>query len=204
VPRIAQRVSRSKDLTEGVADLKNVEIVKSFDPKVGGEARFSSLPQWIAVYEGLKGVTSRGNGTASDAFEKSPTKWAMAGKTGTAQAGTKKNPKADTSLFVGWGPADNPSVPPEYAAAAMIPEGGFGAHAAAPLVFSIMRALSFGEVPVQTPAVKASRFALTTTTMAAPTPPATPAPPAPNAAGAGDATVPEKTTTTAAATKRAK
>ena len=87
-----------------------------------------------------------------------------AGKTGTAQV---KN-KADTSLFAGWGPGDGVSLP-KYAMVSIIPEGGFGAGGSAPVVFSVLQALSRGTVPPVTPAPREAEasgtpVAITTTT----------------------------------------
>jgi hypothetical protein len=66
----------------------------------------------------------------------------MAGKTGTAQV----NNKADTALFVGWGPAQ-PGTPPGWTIAVVVPEAGFGGTVAAPLAFRILAPASKGEVP---------------------------------------------------------
>ena len=73
-------------------------------------------------------------------------------KTGTAEV-TKKSPAtgtfekvADTSIFVGWGPAEI-GTPANYAVSAIIPQAGFGADAAAPLAFSILRPASKGTLP---------------------------------------------------------
>jgi penicillin-binding protein 2 len=70
----------------------------------------------------------------------------MAGKTGTAQV----NNKADTSVFVAFGPAA-PNVPPAYAIDVVIPEAGFGADVAAPLAFDIMKPLSNNALPPAAP-----------------------------------------------------
>jgi hypothetical protein len=56
------------------------------------------------------------------------------------------NNKADTALFVGWGPAQ-PGVPPQYTISVVIPEAGFGGTVAAPLAFRILAPASTGEVP---------------------------------------------------------
>ncbi len=143
-PRIASQVTQPKDMTKDVVDLTNVEIVERFAPKKTGTVAFNDIGQFLAVFEGLKGVTTRGTGTAVDAFNENPTAdgWPLAGKTGTAEV----NKKADTSVFVGWGPAIDLTTKPQYAAAAVIPQGGFGADAAAPLVFDILAPLSRGTI----------------------------------------------------------
>jgi penicillin-binding protein 2 len=66
----------------------------------------------------------------------------MAGKTGTAQV----KGKADTSLFVAFGPV-SPGVAPEYAVSVVIPEAGFGSEVSAPLAFRIMKPVSEGALP---------------------------------------------------------
>ena len=176
VPRIASQVTQPKDMTVDVVDLKNVEIVERFEPEKAATVAFSDIGQFFAVLEGLKGVTSKGSGTASDAFDANPTAWQMAGKTGTAEV----NNKADTSLFVGWGPAVDLTTPPQYAIAAVIPQGGFGADAAAPLAFSIMAPLSRFALPPVSPTRTAPVVKTTVQGTVPPTtaPPAT-APPSP-------------------------
>ena len=117
--------------------------MKTFEPEVAGKVEFPNPDQYGVVFRGLQGVTTAGSGTASDAFDDNPTAWPLAGKTGTAQV----QKKADTSVFVGFGPATG-FVPPEYAMAAVIPEGGFGAKAAAPVVFSVLQQVSNNTVPI--------------------------------------------------------
>lgn len=146
VPKIAIKVTRPKSLTKPTTDVGNSRLIETFEPKVATRVDFPTLPDYAVVYRGLQGVTSSGAGTAEGAFKAHPTAWPMAGKTGTAQV----NRKADTSLFVGFGPAVAPGSRAHYAMAAILPEAGFGADAAAPLVFSVMQQLSNGTVPVAT------------------------------------------------------
>ena len=80
---------------------------------------------------GMIGVTTNSEGTARDAFEGYG--GFAAGKTGTAEV----KPKQDTSLFVGFNPADNP----RYVTLAIVEQGGFGAAVAAPIVRRVMEAL---------------------------------------------------------------
>ena len=164
VPQIALRVTRPKSLAQPIVDLNNVKLVKTFEPQVAERVEFPTPEDYAIVYQGLAGVTV--NGTAADAFDDIPTAWPMAGKTGTAQV---KN-KADTSLFAGWGPGDGVSLP-KYAMVSIIPEGGFGAGGSAPVVFSVLQALSRGTVPPVTPAPREAEasgtpVAVTTTTIA--------------------------------------
>ena len=87
-------------------------------------------------------MTQNSYGTASASWHANPTAWPMAGKTGTAQV----NGKADTSLFVGFGPAIA-GTPANYVISVVIPEAGFGGDVAAPLAFRIMQPVSQGAVP---------------------------------------------------------
>jgi penicillin-binding protein 2 len=130
-------VSRPRDLAKSVVDWRNIEVVEDSAPEVVGEVVYPTLETYAAIYRGLEGVTTNGRGTATDAFRANPTTWPTAGKTGTAEV----DRKADTSVFVGFGPAGVPE-PVEYAVSAILPQAGFGADAAAPLVFSILAPLS--------------------------------------------------------------
>ena len=103
-------------------------------------------PEWRApMLEGFKGVTVPGTGgTASTTFAGFPhEQFAVAGKTGTAQVDDKQ----DTSLFVGFGPADDA----RYVAVAVLEESGFGGSAAAPTVRRILEPLAAGSVPPAPP-----------------------------------------------------
>lgn len=96
-----------------------------FEPEANAEV---AMPPEIRqpLLDGLAGVTRRGDGTARGAFRGFPDHFTVAGKTGTAQV----TGRADTSLFVGFGPVENP----QYVVAAVLEESGFGGSAAAPLV----------------------------------------------------------------------
>ena len=147
VPQIVTKITRRKDLSKPVDDLTNIDVVKTFEPRIAGTVAFADPNNYTAVYDGLLGVTSKNAGTASGAFDKNPTAWPMAGKTGTAQVSRK----ADTSVFVGWGPAAQ-GQPAQYAMAAVLPESGFGADAAAPTAFSTLSPISRGQVAPAVPA----------------------------------------------------
>ncbi|MDP6947349.1 MAG: penicillin-binding transpeptidase domain-containing protein, partial [Myxococcota bacterium] len=92
------------------------------------------------VLAGLSGVTSEEQGTAYWAFNSEATggtyfpveQVPIAGKTGTAEV----RGKADTSLFVAFGPAEDPGI----TVAAVIEEAGFGSQVAAPLVARLLEA----------------------------------------------------------------
>ena len=117
------------------------EIVKPFEAQV---IRTVDWKTWRpSLLEGFSGVAQSGLGTAFRVFEGFPLQtWPVAGKTGTAQVGTKKNPKPDNSLFVGFGPTNEP----EYVASVMIQGGGFGAQAAAPAVRMIFEPIATGRI----------------------------------------------------------
>ncbi len=84
---------------------------------------------------GFQGAIDNPKGTAHSAFQGFDTSaFTLAGKTGTAQV----NGKADTSLFVSYGPAGSP----RYVVAAVLEESGFGARAAAPVVRHLWETLS--------------------------------------------------------------
>jgi penicillin-binding protein 2 len=106
-------------------------IVRNLDPRV---LRQLEMPANVRdpILGGLIGVTKSG-GTAWQPFLNFP-QWNVAGKTGTAQVSGNR---ADTSLFVGFAPAEAPL----YTVAAVLEESGFGAQAAAPLVRRMLEAL---------------------------------------------------------------
>lgn len=86
--------------------------------------------------EGLQGVTTNPLGTGYQLFRDFDNDaWPVLGKTGTAEAA---NNLADSSLFVGVGPADDP----QYVAFAVLEESGFGADAAGPVVKTIFKHVS--------------------------------------------------------------
>ena len=61
--------------------------------------------------------------------------------------------KADTSLFVAWGPNDYPELgidvagPPEIAIAVVMEESGFGSVAAAPVAAAILEPIARNNMP---------------------------------------------------------
>ncbi|MCB1257851.1 MAG: hypothetical protein KDB26_12140, partial [Microthrixaceae bacterium] len=144
-PQVALKVTRSKDPTKDVNAEGNTELVRMIEPKVTGTITFEG-DQWNQIFRGLLGVTQERGGTAYASWHETPTAWPMAGKTGTAQV---KN-KADSALFVGWGPAQ-PGVEPEYTVGVVIPEAGFGGVVSAPLAFRILQPVSKDEVPPACP-----------------------------------------------------
>lgn len=137
-PQIALKVTRSKDPTLDVNAEGNVELVRAIEPQVIRIIPFDG-DQWNQIFRGLLGVTQERGGTAYVSWHESPTAWPMAGKTGTAQV----KRKADSALFVGWGPAQA-GVAPEYTIGVVIPEAGFGGVVSAPLAFRILQPVSQG------------------------------------------------------------
>ena len=115
--------------------------VIEFDPRI---QRIAEFPDGSGVVrEGLHGVTSKARrGTAWRAFEGYDSSgYAIAGKTGTAQA-EGKNPvlqrkKEDSAVFVAWAPRHDP----RYVVAVVMEEAGFGGEAAAPVARRIFEAL---------------------------------------------------------------
>ncbi len=106
------------------------------------------------IISGLLGVPRFGGvrGTAASAFEGGTFpigEWPVAGKTGTAEV----DGKADTSLFVAWGPSDFPEAgvdvegPPEIAVAVVMEESGFGSVAAAPVAAAILEPIARNNMP---------------------------------------------------------
>lgn len=106
------------------------------------------------IIRGLLGVPRFGGvrGTAASAFSGGTfpiDQWPVAGKTGTAEV----EGKADTSLFVAWGPNDFPEVgvdvdgPPEIAVAVVMEESGFGSVAAAPVAAAILEPIARNNMP---------------------------------------------------------
>lgn len=78
------------------------------------------------VREGLVQASNGDLGTATSVFAQMPADRRVAGKTGTAEA----PPGEDHSWFVGYAPAENPTI----VVAVIIERGGTGASAAAPVV----------------------------------------------------------------------
>jgi penicillin-binding protein 2 len=106
------------------AEDQSGQVVQTFAPQPVAHVDLPFRPVMLA---GFKGVTASPGGTAYGAFSGFPLdQFAVAGKTGTAQAGNKQN----TSVFASFGPADNPQLVVD----AMLEQSGYGANAAAPTV----------------------------------------------------------------------
>jgi penicillin-binding protein 2 len=162
-------------------------VVDKIAPKVTGHV---NLPASIyqPILTGLEGVINSPEGTGNAPFNQyakfAYNSFPLAGKTGTASNAGNEEPN---SWFVAFGPEPNP----QYLVLCVIDQGGYGADAAAPVVFNTFNyivANPVGPVVTPTPAKPAS-------TVTPPTnPPAgTPVPTTTPAGGSGT------TTTTAAA-----
>lgn len=115
---------------------QGIQVTERFDPELVG--RYNLTPQTRApIVEGLVGVTASGEGTAKTAFENNPAGYPVGGKTGTAQVSGKGN----TSVFAGFGPVV-PDHLPDYVAAAVLEQAGYGGDVAAPLVARIFAGLA--------------------------------------------------------------
>ena len=129
------------------------EPIIEFGPRVLRELDFG--PEVTEpITGGLLGVPRFGGvrGTAASAFQGGTfpiDQWPIAGKTGTAEV----DDKADTSLFVAWGPNDYPELgidvagPPEIAIAVVMEESGFGSVAAAPVAAAILEPIARNNMP---------------------------------------------------------
>lgn len=149
IPQIVLKVTRPVDVGYSPSDPANVTVQALNTPQSTGRIEFPG-DSYAKIAAGLNGVVQSPAGTAYKAWNASRTAWPMAGKTGTAQV----TGKADTSVFVGYGPTDRP---PEYAISVILPEAGFGGDVAAPLAFRIMKAVSEGTVPVTLSAADRAR-----------------------------------------------
>ncbi len=116
-------------------------LTYSVDEKAPPEFESLNLPDTDLkiVQQGMDAVVNLGGGTAYS--KRIPeAKYAMAGKTGTAQVRRQEDPKAKNesmpwkdrhhALFIAYAPVTNP----RYAAAAIIEHGGHGGTAAAPII----------------------------------------------------------------------
>ena len=143
-PQVATKITRALDATLPPGQDGNYEVIDEVDPVV--EAKLAIDPgHYAQIWTGMAGVT-QGAGTAAPAFSASPTAWPMAGKTGTAQVAKK----ADSALFVGWGPALM-GQPPGYTVSVVVPEAGFGSTVAAPIAFRVLAPVSDGTLPAACP-----------------------------------------------------
>jgi penicillin-binding protein 2 len=122
------------------------KVVHVFHPKVLGHVSLPSAT-YNAIFQGLQGVIMDSNGTGYLAFTGYPySKLPLAGKTGTATTSSVKT-AAPTALFVAFGPATGSTGAPQYCAAVIIPQAGYGADAAAPVVRAVFQYLIAHPLP---------------------------------------------------------
>ncbi len=127
------------------------KVVKRIEPKVIGHVLLPASTRQ-AILTGLEGVTTatgRFAGTATVALQQLNypySKLPIAGKTGTSQVSNNANAQPD-SLFVAFGPVSDP----QYVIAVIIPNAGYGADAAAPVVLKLFEYLIQHPVAPVTP-----------------------------------------------------
>jgi penicillin-binding protein 2 len=132
VPSVIDRVI----VPSNTLDPRQGELVQEF-----GTRTLDPLAVPANVYDpiskGLRGVVADSRGTAFKVFETFPLNQVrIAGKTGTAQDGTKRSAR-DTSLFASYAPADDP----QYTVVVVVEKAGFGSQAAAPVARVLYEAL---------------------------------------------------------------
>ncbi len=105
---------------------------ESVKPLRFGPVRTVKLKDAWAIRQGLYMATHSPGGTSASLFANFPV--AVAGKTGTAEAGAGRS---DHSWYASWAPANDP----KYVVVVLVAHGGFGAQAAAPAARDIYQAL---------------------------------------------------------------
>lgn len=133
-----------------VLDAENAtgRVLTSYAPKVIGHPPALSASQRQAMLAGFVGVTTNPLGTAYGSFGKTGFPIQVAGKTGTAQVvsgipHTSPAYRQPTSVFSSFAPA----AAPRYVVDCFLPQGGYGAAAAAPVVRQMYDVLFNQPVP---------------------------------------------------------
>ncbi|MCB1027194.1 MAG: hypothetical protein KDB24_05460, partial [Microthrixaceae bacterium] len=151
-PLLVQKVVKPTDADKAPTDPDNPpEEIEVFNPVVEDQLEFGTAQDGRShlqvLQAGFEGVINNGRGTANDMWADYgglPGRWAA--KTGTAEAGTPSDPKADGSVFALYGPVDAP-FGPNYSISVIIPESGFGADVAGPTAVRILRPMVEGNLP---------------------------------------------------------
>jgi penicillin-binding protein 2 len=123
------------------------QVAKAFAPRPVRKLNFDPYV-YGKMMAGFAGVTADSKGTAYAAWQGFPLDVVpVSGKTGTAQVGAQEEGKGDTSLFVGFYPANAP----KYVVAAVVEQGGMGAQTSAPIVRRVIEAMTHiqSTAPVQ-------------------------------------------------------
>lgn len=130
----------AREILDGVTG----EVKQVIEPEQ--RATVEIPPDWRqAIVDGLIGVTTSEDGTATTAFAGFPSDvWPVAAKTGTAQVLNK----APTAVFGAFGPAGAP----QYAVSVLLEESGYGGSAAAPVARRLFDVLSGTEPMPPAPA----------------------------------------------------
>jgi penicillin-binding protein 2 len=155
--------------TAAIADNGNLRRLHiAADRRDGYDRPWTALPQpeparitdnmehLRAVQEGMIGTVHGGGGTARAMAIGAP--YLMAGKTGTAQKISRKGSQSfdphnlpyhlrHQALFVGYAPAENPTI----AIAVSVEHGGFGGTAAAPIARKVFDAWLLRKMPEPEP-----------------------------------------------------
>ncbi len=124
------------------------KVTHTYAPVVAGHTPALSAADRAAMLAGFVGVTTNPLGTAYGSFGKTGFPVQVAGKTGTAQVvsgipHTSPAYKQPTSVFTSFAPASSP----QYVVDCFIPQGGYGAAAAAPVVRQMYDVLFHQPVP---------------------------------------------------------
>lgn len=109
------------------------KVTAAYHTKVTRTITMSAVDR-AAVLSGFEGVINSPAGTAYSVFANTPLIHDhLAGKTGTAEV----QGRASTSVFVSWGPVNNP----QYVVDAFVEQAGYGASVSAPIVRQIYEQL---------------------------------------------------------------
>lgn len=141
---------------EVASEIVNPEgkLVRRISPKVEGHARLSSADR-EAMLQGFEAEVTSPQGTGYSALQLTHYPYPelpIAGKTGTSQVSATNANQTD-SLYVAFGPVSHP----KYCIAVIIPNGGYGAQASAPVAFRLFEYLIHNPVASVRPASAVAR-----------------------------------------------
>jgi len=121
------------DIALALIDPTTGEPERSFAPRIRTTVELDGSVRQVLL-DGLVGVTTDGEGTATRVFAGMPAGFAVAGKTGTAQVGGR----ASSSVFAGFAPLEEP----RYSWAIIVEQGGYGSAVSAPIARRILEPLA--------------------------------------------------------------